>query len=93
MLKPLLEVDVSKKWTLLWREAHFQVNMLKAPPVRTTFGRSDIVLRARGEELSALPKVSKTWRFHAISMKGAFATRHTTLHHITSHYITIRYTE
>ena len=35
----LLEVAMSKKCTLLWREAHFEVNMLKAPGVRTTFGR------------------------------------------------------
>ena len=26
------------KWTRLWREAHFEVNMYKAPQLRTTFG-------------------------------------------------------
>ena len=36
--EPLLEVEMSKKCTPLWREAHFQVKMLKAPGVRTTFG-------------------------------------------------------
>ena len=30
MFGPLLEVDMSKKWTRLWREAHSQVKMLKA---------------------------------------------------------------
>ena len=35
---PLFEVEMSKKCTPLWREAHFQVKMLKAPGVRTTFG-------------------------------------------------------
>ena len=35
---PLLEVQMSKKCTPLWREAHFQVKMLKTPGVRTTFG-------------------------------------------------------
>jgi hypothetical protein len=35
----LLEVEVSKKCTPLWREAHFEVKMLKTPGVRTTFGR------------------------------------------------------
>ena len=39
---PLLEVAMSKKCTPLWREAHFQVKMLKAPGVRTTFGGSDV---------------------------------------------------
>ena len=39
---PLLEVEMSKKCTPLWREAHFEVKMLKAPGVRTTFGGSDV---------------------------------------------------
>ena len=33
---------MSKKCTPLWREAHFQVKMLKTPGVRTTFGGSDV---------------------------------------------------
>ena len=36
---PLLEVEMSKKCTPLWREAHFEVKMYKAHQVRTTFGR------------------------------------------------------
>ena len=39
---PLLAVAMSKKCTPLWREAHFQVKMLKTPGVRTTFGGSDV---------------------------------------------------
>ena len=39
---PLLEVEMSKKCTPLWREAHFQVKMLKTLGVRTTFGRCDV---------------------------------------------------
>ena len=39
---PLLEVAMSKKGTPLWREAHFQVKMYKAPHVRATFGGSDV---------------------------------------------------
>ena len=39
---PLLEVEMSKKCTPLWREAHFQVKMLKTLGVRTTFGSSDL---------------------------------------------------
>ena len=38
----LLEVDMSKKWTLLWREAHFQVKMHKAHHSRTAFVSWDI---------------------------------------------------
>ena len=39
---PLLEVEMSKKRTTLWREAHFEVKMYKAPNVRATFGGSDV---------------------------------------------------
>ena len=35
---PLLEVEMSKKCTPLWREAYFKVKMFKAPQCRTTFG-------------------------------------------------------
>ena len=42
MLGPLLEVEMSKKCTPLWREAHFQVKMYKTPHVRATFGGSDV---------------------------------------------------
>ena len=41
-LGPLLEVAMSKKCTPLWREAHFQVKMLKTLGVRTTFGGSEV---------------------------------------------------
>ena len=34
-LGPLLEVEMSKKCTPLWREAHFQVKMYKPPQRRT----------------------------------------------------------
>ena len=36
--RPLLEVEMSKKCTRLWREAHSQVKMYKARQVRITFG-------------------------------------------------------
>ena len=38
MLGPLLEAEMSKKCTPLWREAHFEVKMYKAHQVQTTFG-------------------------------------------------------
>ena len=41
-LGTLLEVAMSKKCTPLWREAHFEVEMLKTLGVRTTFGGSDV---------------------------------------------------
>ena len=39
---PLLEVEMSKKCTPLWREAHFQVKMHKTHHGRTTFGSCDV---------------------------------------------------
>ena len=41
-LGPLLEVEMSKKCTPLWREAHFQVTSVKNWRSRTTFGGSDV---------------------------------------------------
>ena len=55
-LGALLEVDMSKKCTPLWCEAHFEVKMLKTPHVRTTFGRSDVVSHCRRKRLC------KTWQ-------------------------------
>ena len=37
--RPLLEIELLKKCPTLWREAHFQVNMLKTPHARTHFSR------------------------------------------------------
>ena len=42
ILGPLLEVEMSKKCTPLWREAHFQVKMHKTQHCRTTFGSCDV---------------------------------------------------
>ena len=41
-LGPLLEVEMSKKCTRLWREAHFQVKLYKTHQVRTTSGTWDV---------------------------------------------------
>ena len=57
---PLLEVEMSKKCTPLWREAHFEVKMYKTHHSRTTFGRSDVVSRGRRKGLCTFSKVSKT---------------------------------
>ena len=60
MLGPLLKVEMSKKCTPLWREAHFQVKSVKKSQVRSTFGRSDVVLHGKRKGLCILSKVSKT---------------------------------
>ena len=68
--KPLLEVEMSKKWTPLWREAHFEVKMLKAPGSRSTFGSWDvekvnaIVARStfRSQEVQNTPCSDHFWK-------------------------------
>ena len=42
MFGPLLEVEMSKKCTPLWREARLQVKKLKTLHVRSTFGSWDV---------------------------------------------------
>ena len=67
LFAPLLEVEMSKKCTPLWREAHFEVKMYKTPHVCATFGGSGVVLPGRRKGLCTLSKVSKTWGFCSIS--------------------------
>ena len=77
MRGPFLEVDMSRKWTPLWRKAHFQVKSVKNWGARNTFGRSDVVLRGRCKEFCTLPKVSKTCGFCS---SFSYNHHHTTLH-------------
>ena len=75
-LGALLEVDMSKKCTPLWRKGRFEVKMLQAPHVRTTFGRSGVVSPGRRKGLCTWSKVSKTWGVCSMSKNdgrhGAF---------------------
>ena len=50
---------MSKKRAPLWLEARFQAKSVKNWRSRTTFGRSDVVLRGRCKGLCALSKVTK----------------------------------
>ena len=93
---PLLEFAMSKKCTSLWREAHFQVKMLKTLGVRTTFGGSDVkkvhaaVARStfRSQNVKNTRGSDHFWRFRC-----RFASLHyTTLHYTTLHYTTLHYT-
>ena len=74
--RALLEVEMSKKCTPLWREAHFEVKSAKNCGVGSAFGRSEVLSRGRCQGLCTLSKVSKTWEFCSISKndgrRGAF---------------------
>ena len=96
MFAPLLEVEMSKKCTPLWREAHFEVKMLKTPGVWTTFGGSDVEkVRAvvarrtfRSKNVQNTRGLDHFWRFRC-----RFASMHyTTGHYITLHSNTLHYT-
>ena len=93
---PLLAVEMSKKCTLLWREAHFEVKRLKTPGVRTTLGGSDVekvhAVVARSTFRSQIFKNTRGsdhfWRFRC----GFASLRFTTLHYTTLHSTTLHYT-
>ena len=93
MLGPLLEVEMSKKCTPLWREAHFEVKMYKTHHVRATFGRSELVSRGRRKGLYTFSQVSKTWgvlwHFQLQPPLHHTTLQYTTLHSTTLHYITL----
>ena len=103
---PLLEVEMSKKCTPLWREAHFEVKMLKTLGVRATFERSDVVLHGRHRGLCTLSKGSKTCELcSSFNYNHHYTTLHssrmlhynynytfTTFHYITLHSTTLHST-
>ena len=98
-VRPLLEVEMSKKCTPLWREAYFQVKSVKNCRVWTTFGRSDVVLRGRGKGLCTSSQVRKTWGVcssfncnYNDNMLHYIILHHTTLHYTTQHNTTLHYT-
>ena len=87
---PLLEVEMSKKCTPLWREAHVEVKMYKTHQVRATFGGSDVgkvhavVARTtfRSQNVKNTRGSDHFWRFRC---------RFASLHYITLHYTPLHY--
>ena len=95
-LGPLLEVEMSKKCTPLWREAHFEVKMYKTLHVRATFGGSDVekvhavVARStfRSENVQSTRGSDHFWRFRC---RFAASLHYTTLRYITPHSTILHY--
>ena len=95
-LGPLLEVEMSKKCTPLWREAHFEVKMYKTLHVRATFGGSDVekvhavVARStfRSENVQNTRGSDHFWRFRC---RFAASLHYTTLRYITPHSTILHY--
>ena len=99
---PLLEVEMSKKCTPLWREAHFEVKMYKTPHGRATFGGSDVEKVHAVVARSTFPSqnVQNTPlsdHFRRFRCRFAASLHYTTLRYITPHStilhcITLHYT-
>ena len=90
---PLLEVEMSKKCTPLWREAHFEVKMIKTPG----FGPLLEVQMSKKcmrlwREVHFEVKMLKTLGVRTIFGGSDVASLHyTTLHYTTLHYATLHY--
>ena len=99
---PLLDVEMSKKCTPLWREARFEVKMYKTPHVRATFGGSDlekvhaVVARStlRSQNVQNIRGSDHFWRFRCRFASLRVITLHYTLHYTTVlvHYTTLHNT-
>ena len=93
---PLLEVEMSKKCTPLWREAHFQVKMHKINHCRTTFGSWDVekvpLWREAHFEVK-MPKNTRGFGFRCrfASLEVQMSLRFTRLQDITLHYTPVHY--
>ena len=100
MFAPLLEVRMSKKCTPLWREGHFEVKMLKAPGVRTTFGGSDVASPLRFTTLHYYVTLHHTPLYyttlHYTTLHNTTTTTtqldYTPLHSTTLNFTTLHYT-
>ena len=95
ILGPLLEVEMSKKCTPLWREAHFEVKMYKAPHVRATFGGSDLtpLWREAHFEVKMYKTLGVRTTFGGSDVASLrFGSLHYTIHSTTLQYITLHYT-
>ena len=92
---PVLEVEMSKKCTPLWREANFEVNMYKTQHSRTTFGSWDVekvhALMARSTFRSQNVKTQYfrttfgSWdveKVHAVVARSTFRSQNVKTRHV-----------
>ena len=100
ILGPLLEVEMSKKCTPLWREAHFEVKMFKPLGDRTTFGGSDVAsLHYTTLHYTTLQHITLHYTtlqyttLHYTTLQVHSSTlNYTTPHYITLHHAPLHYT-
>ena len=94
---PLLEVQISKKCTPLWREAHFEVKMLKTLGVRTTFGGADVTSLRFGSlhytiHSTTLQYITLYYTPQHYNYNYTTTLHYTPLHSTTLHYTKLHYT-
>ena len=95
ILGPLLEVQMSKKCTPLWREAHFQVKMYKTHQVRTTFGSADVakvhtvVARSTfpSQNVQNTPASDYFWKFRCRKSARRCGAKHISKLKCTKHHM------
>ena len=99
----LLEVQMSKKCTPLWREAHFEVKMLKTPGVWTTFGGLDVAslhyttlhyttLHSTTLRSTTLNYITQHYNYNYTTTLRYTKLNYTTLHYTTLHYLPLHFT-
>ena len=92
---PLLEVEMSKKCTPLWREAHFEVKMYKTHQVWTTLGSWDVekvhavVARStfRSQNVQNTPGPDHFWKLRCRKSARRCGTKHMSKSKCTKHYM------
>ena len=90
---PLLEVEMSKKCTPLWHEAHLEVKMLKTLGVWTTFGNSDfekvhaVVARStfRSQNVQNTPLSDHFWKLRCRKSARRCGEKHISKSKCTKH--------
>ena len=95
MLGPLLEVEMSKKCTPLWREAHFEVKTYKTHHARTTFGSWDVekvhavVARStfRSQNVQNTPCSDHFWKLRRRKSARRCGAKHISKWKCTKHYM------
>ena len=96
ILGPLLEVEMSKKCTPLWREAHFQVKMYKTQGIGPLL-EVQMSLRFASGHYTTLYTPLHYSTLHNTTLHNTTATttelhNYTPLHSTTLNYITLNYT-
>ena len=99
MLGPLLEVQMSKKCTPLWREAHFEVKMLKTdglrPLLEVEMSKKCTPLRREAHfevKMLETPGVRTTFGGSDVPSLHYITLHYTPLHYAPLHYTTLHYT-